>query len=104
MDLTQILPNGFNLLALIVSIIVIWQKMQNKVETLEAKDAEQGRQLFLLWAWKDTHEKEASENRLQLQKEMAKLEGAILVTNEQFKHIISMFEEIKERLSVLEKK
>lgn len=55
-----------------------------------------------LWKWKDSHQKDVSETREKFQNQISELKGASLVTQEQFRQIMAMFEEIKERLLTLE--
>jgi len=98
------IPSGAGLLATVIGLVGMWFKFQNKVENLEREDSEQGRQLEAIWKWKDTHEKEAAQAREVFNKDISKLEGANLVTTEQFKQILHMLEEIKEKIKKLETK
>lgn len=98
-----------------VTIVGLWFKMQNRIERLEEKKvedqrsidrdcAEMKRQIEAIWDWKDEHEKNANDIREKYNRELSRLEGANLVVNEQFKQIMNILEDIKERISELEKK
>ena len=104
LPIEQFIPSGAGLLGTIVGLIGIWFKFQNKVENLERKDDEQGKQILDVVKWSHDHEKEASTIREQLNKDIVKLEGSNLVVNEQFKRILEILEDIKERLTKLENK
>lgn len=104
LPIESFIPSGAGLLGTLIGLAGIWFKVQNKVENLEKEDSEQGRQINALWMWKDGHEKEAAQNRESINRELFKLEGANMVVNEQFKQILAMLEDIKERISELEKK
>lgn len=78
--------------------------MQNKIDRLEDEKSEAKRQIEAIWDWKDEHEKNANDMREKYNRELSRLEGANLVVNEQFKQIMNILEDIKERISELEKK
>lgn len=98
----ELLPSGAGLITTIIALSIGWNKIQNKSERLEEKDAEQGRQIEAIWKWKDAHEKEAIISREGLNRDISRLEGANLVVNEQFKQIMSILQDIKERIERLE--
>lgn len=111
----QFIPSGAGLIATLAGLAGMWFKFQHKVETLERdrdeyrKDSrdertELRRQIDAFWEWKDDHDKQSSLIRERFNKDIAHLEGANLVVNEQFKQIVGMLEEIKERMSELERK
>lgn len=115
MGLEQLISSGAGLLFTIAGLIGVWYKFQNKVENLEearksdiekTKDEriEFRRQIEAVWKWKDEHQKEYSSLREDLQAEIAEIRGSTLVINEQFKQILEMLKEIKERLTKLETK
>lgn len=54
------------------------------------------------WKWKNTHEREAGNMREKYQNQLSELKGSILVTGEQFKQIMNILEDIKERITALE--
>ena len=103
LPIEQFIPSGAGLLATLAGLAGVWFKVQNKVDNLERKDLEQGRQIEALWKWKDDNEKDASKAREEFSKELFKLEGAHMVTTEQFKQIMQILNEIKDRLSILER-
>lgn len=55
-----------------------------------------------VWKWKNSHEKEAGNMREKYQNQLSELKGSILVTGEQFKQIMNILEDIKERITALE--
>ncbi len=81
-----------------------WFTYKNKVDNLQDKDIEQGRQIDAMWKWKESHDKESNQIRSEFQRELSRLEGSLLVNVEQFKQILGMLEDIKERLITLEKR
>ena len=102
--LEQIGLSGGTIISALAGIVAMWFKFQNKVDNLVDKDAEQGKKIEDIIKWSHEHEKEASGYRDAFNKELSKLEGASLVINEQFKQIMAMLEDIKERMGKLEEK
>lgn len=102
MQLEDLLPSGAGLIGTIISLVAMWSKFQHKVERLEETDKEQDRQIKAMWDWKDALEKDIYAVREKYNDRMAKIEGANLVVTEQFKQILSILSEIKERISILE--
>ena len=102
LPIEQFIPSGAGLLATIVTLIGMWFKFQNKVENLERKDNEQENKISDVIKWSHDHEKDAATAREQLSKDIFKLEGANMVVNEQFKQIMAMLQDIKERIEKLE--
>lgn len=98
----QVVSSSPGLIASIAGFIGMWFKFQNKVERLEEDKIEIRRQNDALWKWKDSHEREVSESRERVQKELSRLEGMNLVVSEQFKQIMSYLQDIKERVVQLE--
>lgn len=88
----------------VLGIVAVWFRNQYKLERLMEKDDEQGRQIEAMWKWKDSHEKDSSTIRENFNKEISELRGSMLVANEQFKQIMTILIEIKDRLSRLEHK
>lgn len=103
-SIETILSAGVGLITTAVGMIGMWFKFQNKVDNLEKEDSEQARQLEAIWSWKDSHEKEAALNRENMNREIFKLEGANLVVNEQYKTLVNMLQDIKERIEKLERR
>lgn len=104
LPIEQFIPSGAGLIGTIVGLAGMWFKFQNKVDNLERRDEEQGRQIQNIIDWSHNYEEKAAARRDDINKELAKLEGANLVVNEQFKQIVNMLQEIKERITVLEEK
>lgn len=100
----QFIPTGAGLLATIVGLMGVWFKFQEKVERLEEDKQETRRQIDAFWKWKDEHEKTAMELREKFNREIAALNASMMVTSEQFKQIVSILNEIKDRIQELEKK
>lgn len=94
----------FTWLVMAGTVVGGWFTYKNKVDNLHDRDTEQGRQIEAIWKWKEQHDKDSHQWRSEFQKEISKLEGGILVSTEQFKQILGMLEDIKERLITLEKK
>lgn len=46
-------------------------------------------QVGKLWEWKDLHEKEAGNNRLEIQKQLGRTEAAIAIHDSQFSQLIN---------------
>lgn len=55
-----------------------------------------------IWRWKNSHEKESTNLREKYQTQLSELKGGQLVVNEQFRQIMMMLEEIKQRITELE--
>lgn len=100
----QILTAAAIIIANTVTVAGLWFKMQNRIDRLEDEKVEAKRQIEAIWDWKDEHEKNANDIREKYNRELSRLEGANLVVNEQFKQIMNILEDIKERISELEKK
>ena len=90
--------------AMFLGLAGVWFRYQYKVERLNEKDEEQDRQIEAMWKWKDSHEKEAAQNREHFNKEISELRGIALVSGEQFKQIMSLLQDLKERMIKLENK
>lgn len=103
LPIEQFIPSGTTAVGGIISIVAIWFKFQNKVENLEKEDSEQARQIEALWKWKDEHTKESGNIREHLNRDIAEIRATALVVTEQFKQILEVLSEIKERLTFLEK-
>lgn len=87
-----------------VTIIAGWFGMKYGLDRANEKIIESNRQIEALWKWKDDHEKDSNGIREHLNKDISRLEGAQMVQTEQFKQIMQMLEDIKERLGELENK
>lgn len=104
LQLEQVFTALSVIIANTIAIVGLWFKMQNKIDRLEDEKIEAKRQIEAIWDWKDEHEKNANDIREKYNRELSRLEGANLVVNEQFKQIMNILEDIKERISELEKK
>lgn len=102
MGIEQLLPTGSVLLIWIVSLVGMWFRFQNKIERLTDDQDEFKRQIAAFWRWKDEHEKWAASQKESMMKDIARLDASHLVVNEQFKQIMAMLQEIKERIDRLE--
>lgn len=100
--LEQIGISGGTILSGVVAITTLWFKIQNKVENLERKDIEQEHKIDGINKWTHDHEKEAATSRENFSKELFELKGAQMVVGEQFKQIMSVLQDIKERMEKLE--
>lgn len=104
----QFIPSGAGLVAAISGLIGIWFKFQNRIDNLEkenfAEKTEYDRQINALWEWRDEHEKMAIEIREKFNREISEIRGSLLVTHEQYRQMIDILNDIKDRISVLEKK
>lgn len=87
---------------MLVGLASVWFKNQHKTERLEEKCLEHERQIEALWKWKDIHEKDSATVREDLNGDIAEIRGGQLVGSEQFRQILSMLADIKERLTRLE--
>ena len=87
---------------MLLGLAGVWFRTQFKIERLTEKNDEQVRQVEALWKWKDIHEKESTSFREVFNRELSELRGSVLVTNEQFKQIMGMLIDIKDRLARLE--
>lgn len=101
-DIEQFIPSGAGLLATIVSLVGMWFKFQNKVERLTETDIEQDRQIKAVWKWKEDLERDMFAVRERYNDRMSRMEGSNLVVVEQFKQIMTVLEDIKDRLEKLE--
>lgn len=86
----------------LVTILGGWFGFKYGLDRVNEKITEDKRQIEALWKWINQHEKEANEMRERFNKDISRLEGANLVQTEQFKQILNLLEDIKERLSDLE--
>lgn len=86
----------------LITILGGWFGFRYGLDRANEKITENIRQLEALWKWVNTHEKEANEMRERFNKDISRLEGANLVQTEQFKQILNLLEDIKERLNYLE--
>lgn len=87
-----------------ITVIGGWFAVKYGLDRANEKIAEGNRQVEALWKWKDEHERDSNSIRESLNKDISRLEGSHLVQTEQFKQIMAMLEDIKERLGDLEKK
>lgn len=96
-----------------IAIAGVWFRSQFKIERMEERFAEHvaeddkrhaelERQKDALWAWIDGHEKDSSKTRELFQKEISEIRGEQKVNIEQFKQVLGLLTEIKERLTRLE--
>jgi hypothetical protein len=74
-------------------------QLEKKTDLHDNSDQEQFKGV---WKWKNEHEREAQKNRDELRMGISRLEGANMVVNEQFKQIMNILTEIKNRLTQLE--
>lgn len=86
----------------LVTILGGWFGFKYGLDRVNEKITEDKRQIEALWKWINQHEKEANEMRERFNKDISRLEGANLVQTEQFKQILNLLEDIKERLNDLE--
>lgn len=97
----------------LVGLAGVWYRSQFKIERLEEKQSDQRsyfddiskestRQIEAIWEWKEKHGKESADIREHFNKEIAQVQGSLLVTNEQFKQIMNMLQDIKDRVSKIE--
>lgn len=98
----QFIPSGAGFLATIVSLAGMWFKFQAKVERLEEDKLDLKRQIEGLGKSFDTHEKEAIEMREHFNSQLSEFKGSLLVNGEQFKQILAMLQDIKDRITALE--
>jgi len=61
-------------------------------------------QLEKLWTWKDNHEKDVSEKRFELQKQIGALEGKVAIHDGNYLQILSILSEIKTEIKELRNK
>lgn len=80
------------------------EKIKDFKEDADKKHIEYQRQIDALWGWKDEHDKEAAEIREKLNASISELKGANLVHTEQFKQVLAMLQDIKDRLEEFEKR
>ena len=95
----QFVPTGASLIATISGLVGMWFKFMNKVERPEEEKGEMKRQINAFWHWKDDYEKVASSNREKIYHDIARLDAAGLVVNEQLKNIVLILQEIKNEIS-----
>ena len=100
MDIT--LSNIVTWLGMAVGLIGVWFRNQFKIERLEEKNNENFRQIEAIWKWKEEHSKDSGIIRDDLNKDISEIRGSILVNGEQFKQVLNLLTEIKERLTRLE--
>lgn len=87
-----------------VTIIGGWFAMKYGQDRANEKIVELERQNNASWAWKEKHEAEAASLREKFNNELAGLKAGNLVINKQYEHIIDTLNDIKDRISSLEKK
>jgi len=106
--------NAIVLITSIVGFIGVWYRNQFKIERLEEKHSEQHqekekehreihRQIDAFWRWKDDHVKEDTIKHENANREIGEIRGSLRVTNEQYGHILAVLNELKDRLTSLEK-
>jgi predicted nuclease with TOPRIM domain len=88
----------------VITIVAGWFGMKYGLDRANEKILEGSRQIEALWSWKDEHEKDSNGIREHLNKDISRLEGAQMVQTEQFKQIMQILEDIKERMGELENK
>lgn len=88
----------------ILGIVAGWFGMKYGLDRANEKIGENTRQIEAVWTWKDTHDKESNIMREKFNRDISELRASHLVATEQFKQIISILEDIKERLGELEDK
>lgn len=86
------------------ALIGMWFRNQYKVERLSEKDTEQERKIEVLLKFKDSVPLALADIKEHMTRDISELRGSLLVVNEQFRQIITILSEIKDRLSVLENK
>jgi DNA repair exonuclease SbcCD nuclease subunit len=104
LPIESFIPSGAGLVATIAGLVGMWFKFQSKVERLEEDKTEIKRQIEAVWKWKSDHENTATELREKFNKELAEVRASMLVTNEQFKQILAILSDIKDRIDKLEEK
>lgn len=88
----------------VVGIVASWFGMKYGLDRANEKIGENVRQIEAIWKWKDDHDKESNLIREKFNRDISELRASHLVATEQFKQIISILEDIKERLGELEDK
>lgn len=74
------------------------------VAVSQFKISQNSRQLEKMWDWKDAHEKDIADKRLEFQKQIGGLEGKIAIHDGNYAQIISILSEIKTELKELRNK
>lgn len=96
-----------------IGLLGVWFRNQFKIERLEEKHDEHVistekkheeyvRQIEAIWRKADESEKEATATREKLNRDIGDLKGTVSVNSEQFRQVINILTEIKERLTRLE--
>lgn len=102
MTLFETISVASGFLITFASVVAYGQNMLNKIENLTNASNNNIKAIDDIWRWKSSHEKDSFATRETLQKELARLEGHNMVTNEQFKQIMAMLTDIKIRMEKLE--
>jgi SMC interacting uncharacterized protein involved in chromosome segregation len=74
------------------------------VATSQYKLNQAMRQLDKLWDWKDSHEKDVADKRLEFQKQFGSLEGKVAIHDGNYTQILSILAEIKTEIKELRSK
>lgn len=57
-----------------------------------------------IWSWKNKHEQDTADTKEKYQAQISELKGSQLVSGEQFKQIMTLLQDLKERMIKLENK
>jgi hypothetical protein len=96
-------------LIFISGIMGVWYRNEYRVTRLDEKYAdlkewleealsEHKRQVAAIWKWKEDHEKDASNMRLELQKQIGKVESGISLHDNQYQQILNQIESMNTSL------
>lgn len=101
LPIDKLLTSGVGIVVTVSGFIGMWFRVQNKVDNLERKDTEQDDKIKDIVRWSHSHEKEAADQREQINRNIYKIEGALLVTDQQFKQIMDTLKDMKEQINDL---
>lgn len=88
----------------VIGLIGTLYKSKNDTDNLKKKDEEQDKRINDIIKWSHDHEEKAADQRERMSKDISKVEGSNLVVNTKLDQIMLGIEDIRERVSDLEKK
>lgn len=79
------------------------KKIDEHIADDERTETSLKNQMSRMWEWKDAHERDAAGTRLELQKQIGKIEAGVQIHDGQYAQIISLISEIKDDIKELKK-
>lgn len=97
------LEMAMSVIGLALSIGIAWGVSSRRLDDQKDKNAAIDSQLEKLWRWKDAHEADASEKRIEIMRELGKVESSFAARDGQFAEIMRSIIDVKDDLSSVRK-